>query len=317
MCHQRWAYASVSRSAELPTRRRGLEYGHRPTHCRSSRCHRRYHVDLLFPRWAAARVCAAHPRRSVARIFQSRSDCRASRHRVRRDEGLRMHSRDAARSRTSVSLDKWSARPRELHRQAQANVLHPPRLAARTRCGAARRGRQLQAAWRGRRLRSRQCSRVFSCHGGLRRRFLLEPERTRTSITDARGPAIEYSAGRHCTCTCGLVAMTSASHAEGRQFDPGQVYLLAMRRRWSTRASGQRSRVRSEAPDKRLRTCALSPRGSRIAASIIRLAGNMGPRGGWLTAALARLAGDESSPEACFQSVPSSRTRGVSTRASA
>ena len=24
---------------------------------------------------------------------------------------------------------------------------------------------------------------------------------------------------------CGLVAMTSASHAEGRQFDPGQVYL--------------------------------------------------------------------------------------------
>ena len=25
--------------------------------------------------------------------------------------------------------------------------------------------------------------------------------------------------------TCGLVAMTSASHAEGRQFDPGQVYL--------------------------------------------------------------------------------------------
>jgi hypothetical protein len=27
--------------------------------------------------------------------------------------------------------------------------------------------------------------------------------------------------------TCGLVAMTSASHAEGRQFDPGQVYLTA------------------------------------------------------------------------------------------
>ena len=26
--------------------------------------------------------------------------------------------------------------------------------------------------------------------------------------------------------TCGLVAMTSASHAEGRQFDPGQVYAL-------------------------------------------------------------------------------------------
>jgi hypothetical protein len=26
--------------------------------------------------------------------------------------------------------------------------------------------------------------------------------------------------------TCGLVAMTSASHTEGRQFDPGQVYFL-------------------------------------------------------------------------------------------
>ena len=25
--------------------------------------------------------------------------------------------------------------------------------------------------------------------------------------------------------TCGLVAMTSASHAEGRQLDPGQVYV--------------------------------------------------------------------------------------------
>ena len=28
--------------------------------------------------------------------------------------------------------------------------------------------------------------------------------------------------------TCGLVAMTSASHAEGRQFDPGQVYFLLL-----------------------------------------------------------------------------------------
>ena len=26
--------------------------------------------------------------------------------------------------------------------------------------------------------------------------------------------------------TCGLVAMTSAQHAESRQFDPGQVYVL-------------------------------------------------------------------------------------------
>jgi hypothetical protein len=30
---------------------------------------------------------------------------------------------------------------------------------------------------------------------------------------------------RHIQRTCGLVAMMSASHAEGRQFDPGQVYL--------------------------------------------------------------------------------------------
>ena len=30
------------------------------------------------------------------------------------------------------------------------------------------------------------------------------------------------------TSTCGLVAMTSASHAEGRQFDPGQVYVTRM-----------------------------------------------------------------------------------------
>ena len=30
------------------------------------------------------------------------------------------------------------------------------------------------------------------------------------------------------TSTCGLVAMTSASHAEGRQFDPGQVYELCL-----------------------------------------------------------------------------------------
>ena len=36
-----------------------------------------------------------------------------------------------------------------------------------------------------------------------------------------------------------------------------------------------------------------------------------GPRGGWLAAALARLAGEESSPEACCQAVPNSRTRGV------
>ena len=36
-----------------------------------------------------------------------------------------------------------------------------------------------------------------------------------------------YLAGTIMTLnsTCGLVAMTSAQHAEGRQFDPGQVYV--------------------------------------------------------------------------------------------
>ena len=31
-----------------------------------------------------------------------------------------------------------------------------------------------------------------------------------------------------CRSTCGLVAMTSASHAEGRQLDPGQVYFVVL-----------------------------------------------------------------------------------------
>ena len=37
--------------------------------------------------------------------------------------------------------------------------------------------------------------------------------------------------------TCGLVAMTSASHAEGRQFDPGQVYSMKQILRYDTRCS--------------------------------------------------------------------------------
>ena len=39
------------------------------------------------------------------------------------------------------------------------------------------------------------------------------------SETKGVGPVREQARS-----TCGLVAMTSASHAEGRQFDPGQVY---------------------------------------------------------------------------------------------
>ena len=42
-----------------------------------------------------------------------------------------------------------------------------------------------------------------------------------------------YGAEGACNhyCTCGLVAMTSAQHAEGRQFDPGQVYALSHKKR--------------------------------------------------------------------------------------
>ena len=41
--------------------------------------------------------------------------------------------------------------------------------------------------------------------------------------------------------TCGLVAMTSASHAEGRQFDPGQVYMSMslVKAQGATRSSAQ------------------------------------------------------------------------------
>ena len=36
--------------------------------------------------------------------------------------------------------------------------------------------------------------------------------------------------------TRGLVAMTSAQHAEGRQFDPGRVYLAALRNGYKVNA---------------------------------------------------------------------------------
>ena len=40
-------------------------------------------------------------------------------------------------------------------------------------------------------------------------------------------------------CTRGLVAMTSAQHAEGRQFDPGRVYLAALRNGCKVNAEAQ------------------------------------------------------------------------------
>ena len=66
--------------------------------------------------------------------------------------------------------------------------------------------------------------------------------------------------------TCGLVAMTSASHAEGRQFDPGQVYdrlclaralFLLRSARW-LRATNARRTPGAEPSDSFRRTVALS-----------------------------------------------------------
>ena len=50
-----------------------------------------------------------------------------------------------------------------------------------------------------------------------------------TAMRDTTGGLRDYQqrGGQLCQGTCGLVAMTSASHAEGRQFDPGQVYASA------------------------------------------------------------------------------------------
>ena len=41
---------------------------------------------------------------------------------------------------------------------------------------------------------------------------------------------------------CGLVAMTSASHAEGRQFDPGQVYFRSRQATSHVETSGRKMR---------------------------------------------------------------------------
>ena len=54
-------------------------------------------------------------------------------------------------------------------------------------------------------------------------------EKCDTRKTQGLLPSMLVSPGRSAGATkgrstCGLVAMTSASHAEGRQFDPGQVY---------------------------------------------------------------------------------------------
>ena len=50
--------------------------------------------------------------------------------------------------------------------------------------------------------------------------------------------------------TCGLVAMTSAAHAEGRQFDPGQVYLRCLSRKRS-RQQRERGKMKEEGKERR------------------------------------------------------------------
>ena len=68
------------------------------------------------------------------------------------------------------------------------------------------------------------CSQTVACvkscrlgeDGDVERKQGLLP-----SMLVSPGPSASATKGRS---TCGLVAMTSASHAEGGQFDPGQVY---------------------------------------------------------------------------------------------
>ena len=48
---------------------------------------------------------------------------------------------------------------------------------------------------------------------------------TQTDCLTNAAQSNSLQSGSATTSTCGLVAMTSASHAEGRQLDPGQVYV--------------------------------------------------------------------------------------------
>ena len=59
-------------------------------------------------------------------------------------------------------------------------------------------------------------------------RHLLLLPRCYCLLVKARRGCITGSEGMSQQCiqsTCGLAAMTSTPHAEGRQFDPGQVYV--------------------------------------------------------------------------------------------
>ena len=59
----------------------------------------------------------------------------------------------------------------------------------------------------------------FLCSSMLLAMALVVSQTPNRSDSKGLGPVREQARS-----TCGLVAMTSASHAEGRQFDPGQVY---------------------------------------------------------------------------------------------
>ena len=53
----------------------------------------------------------------------------------------------------------------------------------------------------------------------------FNPQCAHTSAARALCFCSQSSLATNMPSTCGLVAMTSAQHAEGRRFDPGQVYI--------------------------------------------------------------------------------------------
>ena len=67
-------------------------------------------------------------------------------------------------------------------------------------------------------------------HGGVSSKAVVRRHKDRSQRREHTNPlpdqccaASSLQTGTAITSTCGLVAMTSASHAEGRQLDPGQV----------------------------------------------------------------------------------------------
>ncbi len=113
-----------------------------------------------------------------------------------------------------------AARPRP--HKAPPDPSHPPAGdAQRTRTPVRRRSRATQV--RELRAADRCIANAAPCTG-----HSASMERVSNAVAGSEPSAMRRRRGhktRHGTC--GLVAMTSASHAEGRQFDPGQVYAQA------------------------------------------------------------------------------------------